>query len=327
MPRPERELLTRIRKLVATGSPKRSSVITGIGDDCAVLRPPAGHELLVTTDFSLEGVHFRREWHPPESVGHRCLTRGLSDIAAMGGRPLAVFLSLALPADLPQDWVDRFYSGLLKLARRHGASLAGGDTAQSPSGVLADIMVIGSVPRGRAILRSGAKPGDRIFVTGALGESAAELRRHDSHLGGAGRSALHLRSFKNVGALAPENRFLFPEPRLAIGIKLHGLASAMIDISDGLSTDLAHICEESRVGAVIEQASIPIAPTATLEDALHGGDDYELLFTSSKRVPQQIAGVAITEIGNIVKGSGVRIQDERGKTKRLKPLGWQHFSR
>jgi thiamine-monophosphate kinase len=302
--------LARIRKLVAAASQKRGSVITGIGDDCAVLRPPTGHELLVTTDFSLEGVHFRREWHPAESVSHRCLTRGLSDIASMGGQPMAVFLSLALPADLPQSWVDRFYTGLLKLAKHHHAILAGGDTAQSREGVLADIMVIGSVPLRGAILRSGAKPGDRIFVTGKLGLGGASVRRL--------YAGEHLR---------PVGDYFYPTPRLEIGAKLRGLASAMIDISDGLSTDLAHICEESRVGAVIHQTSIPIAPTATLDDAFHGGDDYELLFTSSKRLPKKIGGVPITAIGEIVKGKGVRIEDERGRTRRLKSQGWQHFSR
>jgi len=295
--------------MVAVGSQKRGSVITGIGDDSSVLRPPAGHELLVTTDFSLEAVHFRREWHPPESVGHRCLIRGLSDIAAMGGRPLAIFLSLALPADLPQSWVDRFYSGLLKLARHHGATLAGGDTAQSPSGVLADIMVVGSVPRGHAVLRSGAGPGDHIFVTGKLGLGGASVRRLY-----AGER------------LRPVGAYFYPKPQLEVGAKLRGLASAMIDISDGLSTDLANICEESRVSAVINQTAVPIARTATLEDALHGGDDYELLFTSSKHVPKEIAGVPITQIGEVVKGSSVQIRGANGKATRLKPLGWQHFS-
>src|SRR5262245_7981317 len=150
-------------------------IITGIGDDCAALRVPTGHEVLVTTDFSLEGVHFRREWHSPEAVGHRCLTRGLSDIAAMGGAPLAAFLSLALPAKLPQRWVDRFFDGFLALANEFKVPLAGGDTAQSPAGVLADIMVLGSIPRGEAILRSGARPGDWLYVTGTLGAGAAAL--------------------------------------------------------------------------------------------------------------------------------------------------------
>src|SRR5437667_2671941 len=206
----------------------------GIGDDCAVLRLPPGHQALVTTDFSLEGIHFRREWHAAESVGHRCLTRGLSDIAAMGGEPIAAFLSLAMPRDLPQMWVDGFMRGFLTLGRRFEVSLAGGDTAESPDGVLADIVVLGSVPRGKAILRSGARPGDRIYVSGTLGGSAATLERMQLKP----KPRLNPRDFK---------AHFFPEPRVRLGRALRekGLVSATIDISDGLSTDLAHICEES----------------------------------------------------------------------------------
>jgi thiamine-monophosphate kinase len=172
MPLAEKALIAQIRR-VAKGANR--AVITGIGDDCAVLRIPPGHESLVTTDFTLEGIHFRRDWHPAESVGHRCLTRGLSDIAAMGGEPVAAFLSLALPPDIPQAWVGRFARSMISLAEKHGVALAGGDTAESPNGVLADIIVVGSVPKGQAILRSGARPGDRIYVSGALGGSAAAV--------------------------------------------------------------------------------------------------------------------------------------------------------
>src|SRR6266850_2984566 len=139
VPLTERALIFQIRRTAI----KRAGVATGIGDDSAVLRLPPGHEVLVTTDFTLEGIHFRREWHAPESVGHRCLTRGLSDIAAMGGEPIAAFLSLALPNDLPQKWVDGFLRGLLRIAAKSGVSLAGGDTAESPDGILADIVVVG----------------------------------------------------------------------------------------------------------------------------------------------------------------------------------------
>src|SRR5579862_8612874 len=168
MPLKEKQLIARIRRQ----APRLRGGL-GIGDDCAVLRLPPGEEALLTTDFTLEDRHFRRDWHPPDAVGHRCLARGLSDIAAMGGTPRAVFLSLAMPPDLPQRWVDQFMGGLLKLARRHSVALAGGDTAQSPGGVLADIVVLGSVPGGRALLRSGARPGDLIYVTGSLGSAMA----------------------------------------------------------------------------------------------------------------------------------------------------------
>jgi thiamine-monophosphate kinase len=312
MHRSERQLIARLRR--RTRSSKSSGVTLGIGDDCAVLEIPRGHEAVVTTDFSLEGVHFRREWQTPECVGHRCLTRGLSDIAAMGGTPLAAFLSLAIPGSIPGAWVTRFFSGLLGLARKHKLELAGGDTAQSPGGVLADITVVGFVRRGRALLRSGARAGDLIYVTGSLGESAAVLQLLT---GGKIR-----------------RRDVFPQPRIAVGQSLgeEGIASAAIDISDGLSTDLSHICEESGVGAVIDAALIPISASArhsrkALDLALHGGEDYELLFTASEkiRVPERIAGVKITRIGQITGKRGMRLMRE-GRERPLIARGWEHFS-
>jgi len=276
--------------------------------------------MLLTTDFSLEGVHFRREWHPAEAVGHRCLARGLSDIAAMGGAPLAAFLSLALPRTLPQPWADQFLKGLLKLADACGVSLAGGDTAQSPGGVLADIVVVGSVPKGKAIRRSGTRPGDRIYVTGALGGAAATLKLLFS-----GRK------------LRPADypRHFHPTLRIEVGRFLmeEGLASAMIDLSDGLSTDLAHICEESGVGAEVQTSAIPCAiigkpaREVDLRFALHGGEDYELLFTipRGKRVPNRIAGVPITQIGHITRGKQVFLVNREGVGSELRAQGWEHF--
>ena len=297
-------------------------VVIGIGDDASVLRVPKDHEILVTTDFSLEGVHFRREWHPPESVGHRCLARGLSDIAAMGGEPIAAFLSLALPAKLPQRWVDRFLKGLLDLANRHNVKLAGGDTAASPSGVLADILVIGSVPRGQAVVRSGAKPGDRIYVTGELGGSAAVL---DQLYSGRRRNP----------KLVKRSRHFFPEPRITVArvLREKQIATSMIDVSDGLSTDLGHICEESGCGAEIRQELIPLArvdkPAHEVDPqlALHGGEDYELLFTVSPgtRVPPRIAGVPLTQIGIITRGKKRTLMRARETNIELEPRGWEHF--
>lgn len=320
MPLLEKALIARIRRQARPGN----HVLTGIGDDCAVLHLPPGHEALVTTDFTLEGIHFRRDWHPAESVGHRCLTRGLSDIAAMGGEPIAAFLSLALPGDLPQKWVDGFMRGLLRLAKKFEVSLAGGDTAQSPDGILADIVVLGSVPKGKAILRSGARPGDCIYVSGKLGASAATLEGMMAQP----KSKLNPRDFR---------AHFFPEPRVRLGRALRekGLASAMIDISDGLSTDLAHICEESRVGADIDEESIPRAvigkasQEVDLRFALHGGEDYQLLFTvpKARRIPARIAGVPVTKIGRIVRGKKVVIKTENGKSRELAPHGWQHFTK
>ena len=289
-----------------------------------MLRLPAGNDSLVTTDFSLEGIHFRRDWHPSESVGHRCLARGLSDIAAMGGEPVAAFLSLAVPGDLPQGWVRRFTRGLIHLGERYGTTLAGGDTAESPSGILADIIVVGSVPKGKAVLRSGARPGDRIYVSGELGGSAAALVQMRQQP----RKKLNPRDYP---------RHFYPEPRIKLGsiLREKGIATAMIDTSDGLSTDLAHICEESGVGAEIRAALIPRARVGKparevdLELALHGGEDYELLFMArpGTRVPKQIAGVEITQIGQIVRGRRILLEKENGAAVELEPRGWEHFRR
>lgn len=315
MPLPERKLIARIRGAAARASKK---VRRGIGDDCAVLDIPRGHELLVTTDFSLEGVHFRREWHPAEAVGHRCLARGLSDIAAMGGEPVAAFLSLALPADFPQKWVDDFLRGVLKLAKKHNVPLAGGDTAQSPAGVLADIMVVGSARKGKAITRAGARPGDRVYVTGSLGASAAALKLLYA------RKKISERDFP---------RHFYPQPRLEVGrwLRERGVASAMIDLSDGLSVDLRHICEESGVGADLLPQAVPRAEVhghaVDLAFALHGGEDYELLFTAprNKRVPDRIAGVPVSRIGAITRRKKILLVNEAGQGVELKAKGWEHF--
>lgn len=311
MPLTEKSLIAGIRDRARPGQ----GIILGIGDDCSILRIPPGHEVLVTTDFSLEGMHFRREWHPPEVVGHRCLARGLSDIAAMGGEPIAAFLSLALPGKTKKAWVDRFLNGLLNLADAFHVTLAGGDTAESPDGVLADIVVIGSVPKGKAIRRSGARPGDRVYVSGSLGGAAAAFK-----------------SLFSGRRLTPKN----PVPRIALGrfLREKKLASAMIDVSDGLSTDLGHICEESGVGAEIRADAIPLARIGRqkrevdLKFALHGGDDYELLFTApqSNRIPQQIAGVPTTQVGKITRDKSVVLIDG-GLRHELKPQGWQHFQK
>jgi thiamine-monophosphate kinase len=328
----ERKLIAGIRSLAA--KPANRAVVKGIGDDCAILRLSQGNELLVTTDLCIENVHFRREWHPADSVGHRCLTRGLSDIAAMGGEPLACFLSLGLPArrsgkgfrekgllekELPQKWADEFLLGLHRLARKFRVQLAGGDIS-SARDITADIIVTGQVPAGKALLRSGAQPGDRIYVTGELGYSAAILKQ--------------LYAGKKIRA-EKSSRHFYPMPRVQAGnwLREHGFCTAMIDISDGLSVDLAHICEESGVSATIQANAIPIAAGADLNLALHGGDDYELLFTVKKRaeVPSRIAGVKITQIGviesRVTSQPQIRIAEDRKASRILKPLGWQHFGK
>lgn len=310
----ERKLIERIRRKAGRG--RNTALVRGIGDDCAVIRPPRGSELLVTTDLSIEDVHFRRKWHPAHSIGHRCLTRGLSDIAAMAGEPLACFLSLGLPPKLPQAWVDDFMRGLLQLARKFKAPLAGGDTSAAEK-IVADILVLGHAPAGAAVLRSGARPGDRIYVTGELGGSAALLKK--------------LYAGKKVSA-TKSSRHFYPIPRLqaARWLREKEIPSAMIDLSDGLSVDLGHICEESEVSAVVYAENIPAARGADLQLALHGGEDYELLFTApaSTKLPTRIAGVAVTLIGEIHPqrlGGRVLIFDKSGRQQVLRPAGWQHF--
>jgi thiamine-monophosphate kinase len=327
----ERELIATIRlradQLASSGPP--DGILTfGIGDDCAVLRPRRGEELVVTTDLSLENVHFRRDWHPPQSVGHRCLARGLSDLAAMGAHPEAAFLSLALPPELTGSWLQGFLDGLMALAEHHRVPLAGGDTAKSPPGmgkrgglVVADIVLLGSVPRGKSLLRSGARPGDLLYVTGSLGGSAAELRE------------LERRPARYRGAAEEGHPHLYPEPRLATGRKLmrRGLATAAIDVSDGLSTDLAHLCEESRVSAEIDAEALPVDARASLDQALHGGEDYELLFTARPKavVPRQLGGVLVHAIGRMKKpGRKPLVEISRdGKRTVLAAAGWEHFRR
>jgi thiamine-monophosphate kinase len=317
----EQELIAAIRSRAVQlrANRRKNGILTlGIGDDCAVLRPQRGKELVVTTDLSLENVHFRRDWHPPQSVGHRCLARGLSDLAAMGARPEAAFLSLAVPAELTGTWMDSFLDGLMALAELHHLPLAGGDMAKSPL-VVADIVLLGSVPKGKALLRSGAQAGDVIYVTGALGGSAAELR------------ALERRPGDFRGKYKVGHPHLYPEPRLAAGRKLMrgGLATAAIDLSDGLSTDLAHLCEESRLAAEINVEALPVDARATLEQALHGGEDYELLFTASPKtvVPSQVGGVLTHAIGRMKKrGKRPQVElDSDGTRTALHSGGWNHF--
>jgi len=311
---PEKTLIDRIRR--QAGRRANAGIFRGIGDDTAILEITKGHQLLVTTDLCIEDVHFRRAWHPAQCVGHRCLVRGLSDIAAMGGEPVACFLSLGLPARLPQKWVDDFIHGLLNLARIFHVTLAGGDISSSEK-VVADIVVTGQAPSGKAVLRSGARAGDRIYVTGELGGSAAQLQKFL-----AGEKITP----------KPSDRHFYPQPRLEAGqwLRQHG-ATAMIDLSDGLSTDLDHICAESQVAAVIDAAKLPIARNADVALALHGGEDYELLFTAPKhaKLPPKIADIRVTEVGEVQKssqsGTSVQLRDQHGRLRPLKPQGWQHF--
>ena len=333
----ELSLLRQIRRRAAHGS--STSLRLGIGDDCALLCPRSGEELAVTTDLSIAGRHFRLDWHQPESIGHRALARGLSDLAAMGARPVAAFLSLGLPRELTTSstrratWIQRFLDGFFALAEAHKTPLAGGDLSESPIPI-ADIVLIGATPHCKALLRSGALPGHLIYVTGSLGGAAAALTRlaqlAQPFQPNAAPPHPPRIPVRFQALLAPH---LYPQPRIAQGLWLQrrALASAAIDLSDGLSTDLIHLCDESNVSAEIDASQLPIHPAATQSQALHGGEDYELLFTApaSARIPKKIASVPITNIGCIVpagsNGPTVTLQTPQGCVP-LRPQGWQHFS-
>jgi len=250
-----------------------------IGDDCAVIRPPANQDLLFTTDFTIEGVHFQRD-STAEQIGYRALARSLSDIAAMGGIPLYCLISLALAPWTDQRWIDEFYRGINRLLRKTKTVLAGGDISHAKQ-LVCDVMICGSIAKGKALLRSSARPGDSIYVSGALGGW-----RHKPII----------------------------VPRLDIGRKLVGKATACMDISDGLALDLHRLCVASGVAAELE--NVPLLLGATLEQALHDGEDYELLYTARPRV--RLPGI---RIGTITQGKpgAVRFQG-----KRLSAMGYDH---
>lgn len=304
---------------------KKSHGLGRVGDDCAVLPKDAETDILITADMLVEDVDFRLEWTTPEFLGHKSLAVSLSDIAAMGGRPTYAMLSLGVPEKLWKgDFLDRFYAGWHGLARELGVELVGGDVSRVPEKLVIDSIVLGEVSRGKAILRSGAKPGDKIFVTGSLGGAAGGLKllesgpRHDKDQGQFVRELIE--------------RQLCPKPRLDVSGQLP--ASAMIDLSDGLSSDLGHICEASGAGAVIYAEQIPIdirldpifnSFDEKLQLALDGGEDFELLFTADakKNLLPEIAD--ITCIGEITANNEKIELIRDGVASELKPKGFQHF--
>jgi thiamine-monophosphate kinase len=341
----EFDFIRKIKKLAPEGG-AASGLVRGIGDDAAVFKTAVGSNTLVSADLLIEDVDFRRATTEPELLGHKALAVSLSDIAAMGGRPRWALLSLGVPADVwESDFLDRFYQGYLRLAERYGVKLIGGDVSRTPEKIAIDSIVVGECPSGREVLRSGAQPGDQVFVTGFLGDAAAGLRLIERG------ARLHQPATPGTTTVAPENerhpldhlllRQLRPEPRVGWGLLLgdQQLASAMIDISDGLSSDLNHLCNESEVGALIDAAAIPIDRLVAelcgrraldpLLLALNGGEDFELLFTVSPdkvaQLPSRVDGISLTRIGEIrVAAQGVRIS-EGTRTWQLDPGGWEHF--
>lgn len=331
--RSEFDFINSIRKRVT------SSVVAGIGDDAAVFRSNSGKETVVSVDLLIEDIDFRRTTTPPYLLGHKALAVSLSDLAAMGARPLSALISIGVPEDIWQtDFVDRMYDGWLDLANRYGVQLIGGDTSRAHEHIVIDSIAIGECSPGLAVKRSGASPGDIIFVTGSLGAAAAGLRliERGAHL--AEQNLADEDSQKLDYLLL---RQLRPEPRVGWGIVLgeERLATAMIDLSDGLSSDLNHLCEASNVGALIDASLLPIDERVVelcgrraldpLQLALHGGEDFELLFTvkpeHAARLPRRVDGVEIKRIGEIAQAdAGVKIS-EGARTWDLKPGGWKHF--
>lgn len=327
----EQKLIERIRRAIPSrkvgGKSSRSRLQLGIGDDAALISTSRGMDSVVTCDAFLEGVHFLLDVHSPESVGYKSLARATSDIAAMGATPRYCFLTLALPARRTGKWLDGFLSGISRAARECGVVMAGGDTSCQPT-IAISITVIGEVARDAAVKRSGAKPGDLIYASGTLGAAQLGLQLI--------RRGLH-RQKKWKPLL---RRHCFPSIRLALGdfLSSRHLASAMIDLSDGLSSDLSRLCAASRVGARIWSEKIPgIAVPAPLRArgfdpltfALHGGDDYELLFTVprrlAKKIPTRQIGVRLTRIGEITRKKEIMLVGESGRATLLKSAGWDPF--
>src|SRR5215510_1058497 len=335
----EFDFIASLRQRVTSSTLKSESLTTGIGDDAAVLRSTPGKETVITADLLVEDIDFRRTTTPPYLLGHKALAVSLSDIAAMGARPLWSLISIGVPEDVWQtEFVDHFYGGVLDLANHYGVQLIGGDTSRTNENIVIDSVVAGECAAGTAVMRSGASARDQIFVTGSLGAAAAGLRliERGAHL--AEQNLADEDSQKLDHVLI---RQLRPEARVGWGIVLgeERLATSMIDLSDGLSSDLNRLCTASNVGALIDSALLPVDDRFTelcgrraldpLQLALHGGEDFELLFTVKPddvvRLPKRVDGVEIKRIGEITDmGKGVRVS-EGARVWELKPGGWVHF--
>ena len=324
-------LIARLQQRLQRPAP--AHLVRDIGDDCAVLRPAAGMDLLVTTDTQEEGVHFRRDWSTPQDIGWRALAVNVSDIAAMGGQPLGAVIALSVPAALEVAFVEALYDGLQALATAYDCPIIGGNVSKAAAQVSVTITVLGAVPYGQSVCRSGAQVGDEIWVTGDLGGAKAGLE-----------ALLHPEAVTGLDVDAVLQRYRRPKPRLreAHDLRQRGVLHSLIDISDGLSSDLAHICTESGVGAVLEAFCIPMSTTVRqvaqahqadpLTWALHGGEDFELCLTVP---PGALASVLqafatafacpLVRIGTIKAGAGVALRLPDGTVQPLQARGYDHF--
>lgn len=330
--RSEGEFVRWLRTLTS-GKPARAKM--GIGDDAALVRIGHNHDLILTADLSVEGVHFTARLHPPRSVGHRALARSLSDIAAMGGIPRFALISVAFARATPRVWIEEFYRGVLHLASRFRVEVIGGDTSIVRRTVMIDVTLAGEVPQGKGLLRSGARPGDEIFVSGRLGQSARGLEVLKSRARNRKRAAAG--QLENPADQTAIQSHLYPTPRCDLGrwLQRSGLPSAQMDISDGLSTDLMRLCEASGVGAKVDAERVPgpagVSPENSLELALNGGEDYELLFTVPQRklagLPSRYREVTICSIGRICRPREVLLIRRDGSLSPIAPAGYDHFSK
>lgn len=301
----------------------------GLLDDAAVIDPPSGRQLVLTADALVSGVHFLPE-DPAELVARKLLRVNLSDLAAMGAEPIGYLMTTALPAECGEDWLAGFASGLAADQSEFAIKLLGGDSVATPGPATLSITAIGSVRKAQAIRRSGAQPGDGVFVSGTIGDAALGLRVLRGELAGLDDAERRFLA----------GRYHLPLPRLALGARLHGIAHAMLDVSDGLVGDLGHICAASGVGAVLEADRVPLSAAARralsgngdlLPLVLAGGDDYELVFAAPRGNDAAIEGLAkelalpITRIGRFEAGDGVRVVGGTGEDIDLASRGYRHF--
>lgn len=299
----------------------------GLRDDAASLPGVPGCDIVISTDTLVAGVHFLGD-ETPGDIARKALRVNLSDLAAKGADPLGYFLNLSLPCETNENWVAGFAEGLRQDQAEFSLSLLGGDTTSTPGPLTISITALGTVPAGAMIHRNGAQAGDDIYVTGTLGDGAAGL---DVARGVWRVAAQEAGSTFHVSRTTLLNRYRTPQPRLAVGLRLRGIAHAAMDISDGLAQDISHLCAASGVGAVVDAARIPRRNGVTLEQAVTGGDDYEILFTApasaAVRMPEisEETGVSITRIGKIQPGREVVIHDAQGKSLHFAQPGWRHF--